>query len=94
VPKPDPVDEWWRQASTQTKRNVTTMLQRRQRALLRAMIDGLSVIQEAYREGWDDLDETLTTIIETYESNLPKRYRRKKKTAEVIYLSRHDRGHT
>jgi hypothetical protein len=62
MPKPAPIDEWWHQAPTQTKRRVRTMLQRQERALLWAIINGLSLIQEAYREGLDDLDDSLAPL--------------------------------
>jgi hypothetical protein len=70
VPKPDPLDEWFDSLPEDTKHKVQAMLARQERALLRVMVDCLLAIQEGYREGWDDLDETLTIMIETYENNI------------------------
>jgi hypothetical protein len=73
VPKPDPLDEWFDSLPMETKHKVEAMLARQERVLLRVMVDCLLAIKEGYREGWDDLDEALTIMIETYETNLPTR---------------------
>jgi hypothetical protein len=91
VPKRDP-NELWGEIPPFTKRKVERILKRQQVAFLQCFLADLMVIQEAYREGWDDLDEHIESMIATFESNLPKRYRRKPTTAEVLYFPTHKRG--
>src|SRR5205085_2833258 len=75
-----------------TKRKVEKMLKAQEAALLHVFLTDLMVIQEGYRDGWSDLDESIEIMINTYESILPKGYMRKPKVAEVIYFPTHKRG--
>ncbi len=90
--KRDPLNTWFDSLPKETKRKIELMLQHQEVALLHVFLTALMTIQEAYREGWDDLDEHIESWIETCEANLPKRYRRKPKTAKIFNFPTHNEG--